>query len=217
MKKKLLSGVMAVMMVASIMTGCGDAKKDVSANADSDTKVEAVATTETDEGVSEETTEQEVEEVEEVETETGTLPESIASREEIQQVLLQRLELVGYKDANLVDSEFYDKIKWNKLICLFDAANDNEESGFYSDDGKRLSEVEPYVTTDVLVIGCLNSENSNVKNKNWEVIDKNGEQWDKITVTFTDDSNLDKTVEIVLSPTLDEAEVNGIHYTYIFR
>lgn len=64
MKKRLVSGVMAVMMVASIMTGCGDAKKDVSANADSDTKVEAVATTETDEGVSEETTEQEVEEVE---------------------------------------------------------------------------------------------------------------------------------------------------------
>lgn len=64
MKKRLLSGVMAVMMVASIMTGCGDAKKDVSANADSDKKVEAVATTESNEGVSEETTEQEVEEVE---------------------------------------------------------------------------------------------------------------------------------------------------------
>lgn len=226
MKKRLLSGVMAVMMVASIMTGCGDAKKDVSANADSDTKVEAVATTESDEGVSEETTEQEV-------------AESTVSREELQQYLNEKVhkaeymtfeECTGRKTEAELDSEinannnpeftynmeqlkelYHNEYKWNIVACVEDKGDD--ELGYYcSDDGKVLSEVEP-CTEDI-------DSTSLYKDRTWETVDKNGEEWVKVTITFKDDLSGDwagSTVEVLISPKLDEVEFNGVHYTYIAK
>ena len=235
MKKRLLSGVMAVMMVASIMTGCGDAKKDVSANADSDKKVEAVATTESDEGVSEETTEQEV----------NKLPESTVSREEIQQFLNEKVhtygyvtfeELTGRKTEEELKSEmdastdltfaenmkpliemYHNEHKWHIAACVVDGCDD--ELGYYcSDDGKILSEVEP-CTKDV-------DSPDLYKDRTWETVDRNGEEWTKITITFKDDleDNMfyertwsGRTVELVISPKLDEVEFDGVHYTYIAK
>lgn len=235
MKKRLLSGVMAVMMVASIMTGCGNAKKDVSSNADSDTKVEAVATTESDEGVSEETTEQEV----------NKLPESTVSREEIQQFLNEKVHTAGYvtfeeltggKTEEELKSEmddindpsfitnikpliemYHNEHKWHIAACVRDDGDD--ELGYYcSDDGKILSEVEPCTKDIEYSYLC--------KDRTWETVDRNGEEWTKITITFKDDLEDDifyertwsgRTIELVISPKLDEVEFDGVHYTYVAK
>lgn len=235
MKKRLLSGVMVVMMVASIMTGCGDAKKDVSANADSDTKVEAVATTESDEGVSEETTEKEV----------NKLPESTVSREEIQQFLNEKVHTAGYvtfeeltggkteeelksemdaindpsftKDMKQLIEMYNNEHKWHIVACVRDDGDD--ELGYYcSDDGKILSEVEPCTKE----IDSLDTH----KDRTWETVDRNGEEWTKITITFKDDLEdsifyertwSGRTIELVISPKLDEVEFDGVHYTYVAK
>ena len=62
-------------------------------------------------------------------------------------------------------------------------------------------------------------ESDAYKDRSWEFVDHNGEEWDKFTFTFRDDLSGDwagSTVEVLISPKLDEIEFDGVHYTYIY-